>query len=339
MFKRIASIAIAALMLGSTAVVAASAVEADEAVAAADESAVGADDNSAVGANEDTGSTGSGNVVYFEVPGDWKNFDKITIYLSGHTSGESNTFAWGSKKGFMTDEGNGVWSFDLADKGYDLSGDTYSCIFTGDWGIQTCNLIIDSGNFGDTAYCPGDQVENDVDSNKKSYVVKWKSGHNGNPLTITSIGNVIGDTYWPGEDNVSVFYTFISTTDNKSIKNATKFNGKTEQQTIDDTAKTLGLSLSQVEEQVKKAKDAGAELDWSADKSSLKAADNGNTSNKSSSNNNSSSTKTNTSSNTSSSTTAASVTSGEGTTVYFIIGGVMLAAIGVFFLARKKREY
>ena len=130
MFKRIASIAIAALMLGSTAVVAASAVEADEAVAAADESAVGADDNSAVGANEDTGSTGSGNVVYFEVPGDWKNFDKITIYLSGHTSGESNTFAWGSKKGFMTDEGNGIWSYDLAEKGYNLSGDAYSCIFT-----------------------------------------------------------------------------------------------------------------------------------------------------------------------------------------------------------------
>ena len=201
--------------------------------------------------------------IYFDVPKDWKNFQKITIYLSGHTTGESNTFAWGSKKGFMTDEGNGIWSYDLAEKGYDLSGDAYSCIFTGDWGVQTCNLIISSANFGDTAYCPpAETVENDVDSNKRSYVVRWASGVNGNPITITSIGNVIGDDYWEGENNESLFYRFITGTDYRSIKNAVKFNGKSERQTIVDTACLLGLKEERVNDLVWMARAHGATLDW-----------------------------------------------------------------------------
>ncbi len=54
MFKKIASILLAAIMVGSTAVVAASAAEADNAVAAADDSAVAAADDSAVAAADDS---------------------------------------------------------------------------------------------------------------------------------------------------------------------------------------------------------------------------------------------------------------------------------------------
>ena len=201
--------------------------------------------------------------IYFDVPKDWKNFQKITIYLSGHTTGESNTFAWGSKKGNMTDEGNGIWSYDLATKGYDISNDAFSCIFTADWGIQTCELIISSANFGDTAYCPpAARVENALDSNKRSCVVRWASGVNGNPLTITSIGNIVGDDYWEGENNESLFYRFISSTDYCSIKNAVKFNGKSERQTIVDTACLLGLKEERVNDLVWMARAHGATLDW-----------------------------------------------------------------------------
>lgn len=346
MFKKIASIALAAMLVGTTALVA-GAAENDEAVAAADDSAVAAADDSAVAAAEDSESTGDGKVIYFDAGSSgWNNFSVITFFLVDHSTG-TQLITWGSKKGNMTKGDGDVWSFDLEKAGFDLSsGGPYGCNFTADWGMQTCDLIITTDNYGDTAYNNGEQVENNVDSNKKSSVVKWRSGKNGNPICITSIGNLIGDAYWPGEDAVSVFYKFISTTDASSIKNATKFNGKTEQQTIDDTAKALKLTLEQVTEQVKKAKDAGAELDWDASKSSLSSGggsdNNGNTN---TNNNNSGSGSSGSSSSGSSSSTSGSssststVTSGEGTTVYFIIGGVMLAAIGVFFLARKRREF
>ena len=347
MFKKIASIAIAAMLLGSTAAIAATAAENEEAVAAADESAVAAADDSSVGAEEGSETTSAGKVVKFEVPADWKNFKKITFFLNDHTTG-TQLITWGSKKGYMTDEGNGIWSFDLGNAGFDLSsGGPYNCIFTADWGVQTCDLIITTDNYGDTAYCPGGTVENAVDSNKSSFIVKWKSGKNGNPVCITSIGNLIGDAYWPGEDNVSVFYKFISTEDASSIKNATKFNGKNEQQTIDDIAGKLGLSKAQVEEQVKKATDAGAKLEWDASKSTLSGGSSGGQDTKTQTDSNQDSGNTTGGSTTggttygssSSGNSTGSVSSGEDTTVYFIIGGVMIAAIGVFFLARKRRQY
>ncbi len=353
MFKKIASIAIAAMLIGSTAAIAATAAENEEAVAAADDSVVAAADDSSVGAEEGSETTSAGTKVYFKVPSDWKNFKKITFFLNDHTTG-TQLITWGSKKGFMTDEGDGKWSFDLGSAGFDLgSGGPYNCIFTADWGVQTCDLIITTDNYGDTAYCPGGTVENAVDSNKSSFIVKWESGKNGNPICITSIGNLIGDAYWPGENNESVFYKFISTTDASSIKNATKFNGKNEQQTIDDIAGKLGLSKSQVEAQVKKATDAGAKLDWDASKSTLSDSGSQGGGNQGGNQGGNNQDGGNTTGNTtggstgggttyggsSGGTSTGSVTSGEDTTVYFIIGGVMIAAIGVFFLARKRRQY
>ena len=117
MFKKIASILLAAIMVGSTAVVAASAAEADNAVAAADDSAVAAADDSAVAAADDSAvaagddsTVGAGNKVYFEVNPDlWKNFKTVTLYLYPH--GDSALITWGSKKGNMTDEGCNICAF------------------------------------------------------------------------------------------------------------------------------------------------------------------------------------------------------------------------------------
>ena len=337
MFKKIASIAIATMMLGSTAAIAASAADSDDAVAAADDSsAVAAADDSSVGAEEGFEVTSAGSKIYFDAnTTGWKTYKKIYLYLYDHANGEMVT--WGSKKGMMTDEGSGKWSYDLEAKGFTLeSSNSYGCIFTADWGMQTCDLIIGPENYGDTAYCTGEQVENNVDSNKKSYLVKWQSGVHGNPRCITSIGNVIGDDYWPGETGYSMLVNFMKSTGTDGLENAIKFNGKTKQATIDDTAKTLGLSFDDVKKAVAEA--GIPTSDWDPEKSSLKEG--GSTTAASGGGGSSTTTKTTSSSGTTStSTTTATVTSGEGTTVYFIIGGVMLAAIGVFFLARKKREY
>ena len=239
MFKKIAGIALAAMLIGSTAVVAASAAETDEvvaaaddsAVAAADDSAVAAADDSAVGAEEGSASAGEGSKIYFDANSSgWKNFKTI----------------------------NGIWSFDVSS--YPI-GSNYGCIFTADWGMQTCDLILGPDSVGDTAQCTGEQVENNVDSNKKSAVVKWKSGKYGNPVCVTSIGNVIGDAYWEGETAYSLFVKFLSSTGADGIDNALKFNGKSAQQTIDDTAAKLGLSTADVEKAIK---ESGRTFDWKA---------------------------------------------------------------------------
>ena len=341
MFKKIASIALAAMMIGSTAVVV-GAAEKEEAVAAADDSsAVAAADESAVGADEGSEATGAGSKIYFDASSSgWNNYKKIYFYLYDHANGEIIT--WGSKKGMMTDEGSGIWSFDLSDKGITIGTD-YGCIFTGDWNMQTCDLILGPDSVGDTAYCTGNKVENNVDSNKKSDEVKWKSGKYGNPKCVTSIGNVIGDAYWSTDTAYSVLVKFLSSTGKDGIDNAKNFTGKTDQQVIDDTAKALGLS----DEEVTKAiAESGRTFDWksssggsssstSTDSSSSSSSSSSSTTGSSSSSSGSSSG----SSGSSSSTTTGSVTSGEESTIYFILGGVMLAAIGVFFLARKRREY
>ena len=356
MFKKIVSIAIAAMMLGSTAAIAATAAEDGSAVAAADDSsAVAAADDSAVGADDGSESTSAGSKIYFDAASSgWKTYKKIYLYLYDHNNGEMIT--WGSKKGMMTDEGNNTWSYDLADKGFNLdSSNSYGCIFTADWGMQTCDLFLGSACIGDTAYCTGTTVENNVDSNKSSFVVKWKNADQSkysNPVQITSTGKVIGEAYWPGETAESVFTKFL-TSDNakENLSNAIKYNGKTVQQTVDDSAAALGLSLDTVtkivNDNMDKAKSVGVDLTkWDDSKSTLSGGNGDGNGGKDDNNNNSNNNNNNNNNNNGGSTGGGStgggsnsVTSGEDTTIYFIIGGVMLAAIGVFFLARKRREY
>ena len=353
MFKKIASIILAAMLICSMAVIAVSAVETDGAVAAADESAVGADDNSAVGADDNSAvgaddasdSTGSDGKIYFDAnSAGWKNFTDITLFLYEHESGDK-LIQWGSKKGKMKDGGNGIWSFDLQ-ANYPLDeSKSYACIFTADWGMQTCDLMIGTPCYGDTAYCTGNQVENNVDSNKKSYEVKWKNADSskyGNPVCITSIGNVIGSSFWPGDTAYSVFLKFISTDDESSIVNALKYNGKSEQETIDDAASALGLGQADIEKAIK---ESGKTFKWTASSSKAQkgsttgGGDNGGGDNGGGNDSNGGGSNGGSNGGGSGSGSTGSVTSGEESTIYFILGGVMLAAIGVFFLARRRRDY
>nr|WP_316619929.1 LPXTG cell wall anchor domain-containing protein [uncultured Ruminococcus sp.] len=348
MFKKIASILLAAIMVGSTAVVAASAAEADNAVAAADDSAVAAADDSAVAAADDSAvaagddsTVGAGNKIYFEVNPDlWKNFRTVTLYLYPH--GGDALITWGSKKGNMKDEGGNKWSFDFVDKGIEIeSGKQYGMIFTGDWGVQTCDIIWDSSVMGDTAYCTGDQVENNVDSNKKSYYVKWKNADASKyapPVCITSIGNIIGEALWSGTTYYDMLVNFIKSDGSDGLSNALKYNGKNAQQTLDDIAKQWGLSQDDIEKAIKEAGKEG-QVDWK--KSNSSASESSNSGSGSSSNSGSSSSSSSGSSSSSSSSKTSgtgSVTSGEGDTLIFLFGGIMLAAAGVVFLARKRRE-
>lgn len=376
MFKKVVSIALAALMMTGTAAIAANAAEADvDAVVAADDSsAVGADSSDTAGADSSdtagadssdaTGASPSANTIWFHVnPDVFKNYTGFNCYMymigkdatdiRDKNNGKLNS--WGSRACAMTDAGDGYFYFDLDDKGVALdSSRAYACIFaatvSGSWGAQTCDLLFDTPCFGKehAADCDGSQVENSSDSNKKSYVVHWAGVDNSlyaPPLQITSIGNVIGEAVPKGETKYSLFVTFLSTTDEHSLQNAIKFNNKTVQQTIDDVGKAFGLGQDDIEKAVNEAnpklKEAGfPELDW---KKSSSTAEKGSTDQGGSGSDTKTTTKNNTGGTTttggsSSSSGSSSVSSGQETTIFFVFGGVMLAAAGVIFLARKRRE-
>ncbi len=215
----------------------------------------------------------SENKIYFYAnPNLWKNVSTPTFYLYSYSE-DFELFPWGSKKGKMTNEGGGFWSFDLADKGFSFAQDaSYGCTFTDDWGAYTCDLIIDSQNLGDVAYMTSAMSESAIESNKQCYYAKWKSQHNGAPLRITPLGNVVGEVCWPGATPSSMLYDFITDTSMGGLKNAVKYTGMTEQQRIDATAKALGLSRGEVKALVTEANKHGADVNWTAQSSTLPGA-------------------------------------------------------------------
>ena len=203
-----------------------------------------------------------GGKIYFEVnPNLWKTFKTITMYIYPH--GESALITWGSKKGNMTYEGNNIWSFDFGAKGIGLyPSKQYGIIFTADWGVQTCDIIFDTSIMGDTAYCTGDLVENSVDSNKRSYDVRWKNADPEKyapPVCITAIGNIIGNAYWAGTTPYDMLVNFIKSDGADGLNNALKYNGKTAQQTLDDISDRWGLSSDDVEKAIR---ESGKTVDW-----------------------------------------------------------------------------
>ncbi len=352
MFKKIVSIVIAAMMVTSMAAVAVSAAESDVAVgAASDNESVAAQDGDSVGAESGDSAVGAGNTVSFQVDTSlWKNFKSVRLYMYAHDGSDFPLNTWGSKKGDMQKTGDNLYTFDFDAKGYTVeSGKQYGMIFCTDTGIQTCDIIFDSSIMGDTASLTGDMVENNVDSNKKSYYVKWKNADSSKyapPLCITSIGNVIGEALWAGTTKYDMLVNFIKSDDKDGLSNALKFNGKTVQQTLDDTAKALGLGQDDIEKAIK---ESGKTLDWKKDASSAQegsssggdsSSNSGDSSSNSSGGNTSSGGSSSSSGGSSSSSSgSSSVSSGQETTILFVFGGVMLAAAGVIFLMRKRRDY
>lgn len=341
MFKKLASIALAATMLVGTAGIAASAAEVkdDSAVAAEDQSAVGAQDSDSVGADSESSSVGSGNVINFDASTtDWQNFKYCMCYI--YEIGGDAFFDWGVKKTRMKDEDkDNVWTYDLDSAGVSLeSGKYYAAIFSNDVGMQTADLILTTDCYGDTAYVKdlSARYENTADSNKQSYVAYWKNNTQWKPhKAITSIGNVVGEQLAPSESAYSIFVSFLKDT----LANAKEFSGKDDQTLIDDTAKALGLGKDLIPKAIE---EAGVSVDWSADKSSAsdKSDDDAQQTGGGSGNGSGSGSSGSGSSGSGSSSSGSgskSVSSGQETTIFYILGGVMVAAAGVVFLSRKRK--
>ncbi len=253
------------------------------------------------------GFTPESSKIYFDVDGTgWTmgTKDKIAFYMAGGDfdteANSTKPVAWGGKKliGTATAGETGIFEIDPVTKlGYTFTpGVQYKVIFakvTGaNWGDQTCSLFFTTDCFGHVAYSDGTEMENDVDSTKKTKTVYWRDidpEENGPVLAITSIGNVVGSCVEQGKTKYSLFVEFLSEAkddfQNKTCyENAHKYKCeidpssagyKSEQKLIDDIGAGLGLTKDDIkaafEEDAVKTyfETAGISCAWSYDDSTL----------------------------------------------------------------------
>ena len=305
MFKKLLSFALVIAMILSVAMVAASAAETDVAENAADVPAeVGAD-----GAAE----TGAGNVITFDPSSaGWQNYDYIFFHIWSIDDSSFSGYDWGGKKERGTANADGTWSYDLDAKGLTIqSGCQYCVIFAASTGAQTYNLLFGTSCIGKTARCDGTLYENPEDSNKTAQAAFWdgvSSSTYGPELKISSIGTVVGTCCPASTTPYKMFVGFLKDT----LDNARQFSGKNDQDLIDDTASKLGIGQDDI---VKAIAEAGVTVDWK--KADSKAPE-----------------KSDDSINEGGSG-GGSATGQESTTI-FVMLGVMIAAAGVIFFARKR---
>ncbi|MBQ3417656.1 MAG: dockerin type I repeat-containing protein [Ruminococcus sp.] len=215
---------------------------------------------------EELSPSGSSSKIYFDTANTgWRDYQRICCYLYDYNDGE--IIVWGSKKGYCTDEGDGIWSLDLDEKGISLyEGGSYSVIFSADWSNgQTYPLLLDSTCYGDTAYFTGNMIENPADSTKICCEVKWKNAdpsRYGPVLLVTSIGNVAGSVCAPSTSPYMMYIDFLK----NYLPNARMYSGKDDQTLLDDTASALGLSAYDVEKAIA---EAGVSTQWDRNKSAL----------------------------------------------------------------------
>ena len=176
MFKKFVSLAIVLMLVMSMAAVAVSAAQVEISENAADTPAeVGAEGGAEVGAEggADTGAEGgadtsaSGKTISFDPSGcGWNNYTLIMVYCYEPKTGDVQIDWAAKKKGGMTKNDDGTWTYDFDAKKIALEdGKEYSIIFNADTGVQTHDLLFNTTMYGDTAVGEAEKCENPADSN------------------------------------------------------------------------------------------------------------------------------------------------------------------------------
>ena len=315
MFKKIISLALAVIMIMSVAMIAASAAEVEVADNAADVPAeVGADAEA---------ETGAGNTISFDVStAGWNNTSWVAFHIWPVGNEDFEAYAWGAKKQRGKASGD-IYTYDLDKAGFTIQpGHQYAVIFYNNNGAQTYNLLFGAECIGKTAYCDGVTFENPEDSNKTAQQAVWGGGIDasvyGPELKISSIGTVVGSCCAASTTPYNMFVDFLSNT----LTNARTFSGKDDQTLLDDTASKLGIGQDDIEAAIK---EAGVTVEWT--KAESKAPEESDPGVKESGTPSSPS-----------SPSSPSTKTGQETTVLFIMLGVMVAAAGVIFFARKRER-
>lgn len=361
MFKKIASIAMAAAMVVGTAAFSASAAEVDDAAVAAEDTA------SAVAADQESESTGSGKTISFDVnSANWGSGVKAVychIYYYSGTDGKTYT-DWQTKAEKCDyDSSTGIATYDLQtgiDRGANgletIDGSNkWVVMFSANTKAETYTLLFNSSCFGDTVVAdPNTLYENNVDSEKQSIKISYKKNTNLTaPKCITSTGKIQGDSFAEGVTNETLLGDYLATyaPDDKKVnkdivsklanelgvKPSSVFGYVKEKINKDDTnygtPELKKNAIDRVESVIKEIEGDNVTLNESSNPSS--SGTNGGSSSTGSGSTGSGSKTTGSTGSSGSS----SVSSGQETTIFFVFGGVVVAAAGVMFLARKKRQF
>lgn len=187
--------------------------------------------------------------IYFQVPEDWGEVARVYCHIWGY-NGEQFP-SWQSKKEVCTDEGNGLWSYDPINKGKITleDGTWYGCIFSATLGSVTVNQTYDAlfttECYGETLYCDGTLYENLEDSTKTCVGAFWTNMDRnvyGPIMGISSIGNVVGTCFKPGDTAESLFSGFLL----GRFESARKYSNKSDQAIIDDVADGLRIESDDI---------------------------------------------------------------------------------------------
>lgn len=198
---------------------------------------------------------------------EWTGFTYVGFHIWSIDDESFTGYDWGGKKQRGIEEGNGIWSYDLASHGLTLTpGKQYAVIFYTDTSAQTYNLLFDTTCFGDAAYGDASQIlENPEDSNKVTLPAYWRNQDpavNGPELKITSIGNVVGSCVPRCTSRTEMLEDFLKNT----LENARAYSELSDQELIDNAAAGLGLSADATRSVIAAS---GVETEWSYDASAL----------------------------------------------------------------------
>ena len=278
----------------------------------------------------------------FEIPDTWAKANKVFYahIWDGLPDGAS-LYKWQTK-----DEKMKI-ADDKKTATYNVpEGEWNLIIISGDSGIQTYDTVFNGNCIGDTCYVMDDKFENPVDSNKQAFGLGWRNNSDCGPhKVVSSLGNVIGTAFLPGETNQTLYENFLKSFNPENETDADNgiYNWD------DDGAAATGMSWEEVTAKV--AKELGVE-NTAGDSSSDNSSSNNSSSDNSSSNNSSSgssgsgssssgssgsgaSTSSNSSSSSSSSSTGTTQT-GDSTPVVALLA-TLVAALGASFVALKKK--
>ena len=284
----------------------------------------------------------------FEIPDNWASANKVFYaHIWDGLPGGVNLYKWQTKDEKMkVADDKKTATYNVPEGNWNL------IIVSGDSGIQTYDTVFNDKCIGDTCYIMEDKFENPVDSNKQAFGLGWRNNSDCGPhKVVSSLGNVIGSAFLPGETNQTLYENFLRSYNPENETDADNgiYNWD------DDGAAATGMSWEEVTAKV--AKELGVENTVGGDSSSDNSSSDNSSSDNSSSDNSSSdnsssgssgsgssgsgssgsgaSTSSNSSSSSSSSSTGTTQT-GDSTPVVALLA-TLVAALGASFVALKKK--
>lgn len=221
-------------------------------------------------------ATNSSNCLHFDVnSAGWTGFKRVYCHIWEY--GGEPFYNYGAKKEMCADlDGDGVWTYDLSERGITLKdGVLYAVVFGSDRVDtsspiydydQTYTLLFDSTVLGDTAYCDGTVYEDFEDLE----VTFWRNQDEtvfGPEKTVATNGEVIGTCVPKGVTSEKLLEIFLV----NCLDFAMDETGKSAQKLIDDTAFDLNLSKNDVVMCLERTDNAGSEfyLGWNSHDSTL----------------------------------------------------------------------